>query len=151
MLCVRVEGPASYGLARPMPEMWRCSAMSAECHKHGVDLHGDTFTGLVCPVCELEAQRDEALAQRDSLREGLERIAGIAYALIEHDHIIEDRPERIWLASNLSPATIALGIWDVYAAARDPFLHPPSEPDQECGCDGDEVHAGCPIHGGAMP
>lgn len=32
--------------------------MSAECERHGVDLHGDTFSGLVCPVCEAEQERD---------------------------------------------------------------------------------------------
>lgn len=35
--------------------------MSAGCGKHGVDLHGDTFNGLACPVCEVEADRDRLL------------------------------------------------------------------------------------------
>lgn len=32
--------------------------MGAECDEHGVDLHGDTFSGLVCPVCEARAEAD---------------------------------------------------------------------------------------------
>lgn len=42
--------------------------MSAECDKHGVDLHGDTFSGLVCPVCEAEQRAETAEAEVKRLR-----------------------------------------------------------------------------------
>lgn len=40
--------------------------MGAECDEHGVDLHGDTFSGLTCPVCDA---RDEADRLRGALSE----------------------------------------------------------------------------------
>lgn len=41
--------------------------MSAECSVHGVDLHGDTFSGLICPVCKSEEAIARLEAERDYL------------------------------------------------------------------------------------
>lgn len=46
--------------------------MSAECGKHGVDLHGDTFNGLACPVCEVEADRDRLLRDLENANAEIE-------------------------------------------------------------------------------
>src|SRR5688572_11923656 len=49
--------------------------MSAECNKHGVDLHGDTFSGLTCPVCEAEIERDSLIPAGDKLQSAASRMA----------------------------------------------------------------------------
>lgn len=59
------------------------------------------------------------------LREGLERTSGIAFALIEFDHILSDsdRPERTWLTDSMTPAEIAGALWDIHTIARDALTH----------------------------
>lgn len=50
--------------------------MSAECEKHGVDLHGNTTTGLICPLCERDHHIDDLIHKVDRMRrDGPEQVA----------------------------------------------------------------------------